>query len=129
MKSKTIINSLIIAFILLIIYFVVGHGYVKFFFSGKDELLKTAAYINELCNTKGSCPTNLDGWEAGMSKSSTILGKGNMVYHVFPSVKDKDNKKSKNYQSYILGYHFIMPHWFEAQGGVGKEVTSGWKSH
>ena len=56
MKMKTVVNTLIVSSIILTLYFFVGHGFVKFYFSGKKEILQTAAFINDLCNASGSCP-------------------------------------------------------------------------
>ncbi|MFX1298406.1 MAG: hypothetical protein ACFFD2_26570, partial [Promethearchaeota archaeon] len=63
MKMKTVVNTLIIGSILLILYLFVGHGFVKFYFGGKKEILQTAALINDLCNSNGFCPLILEGWE------------------------------------------------------------------
>lgn len=123
MKMKTVVNTLIIGSIVLIFYFFVGHNFVKFYFGGRTELLETAEYINKLCNACGSCPTTLDGWE----KSNRNLFKGNMIYIVDPGGEIKDSVERKKNQTFILAYRFFMPdNWFEARGGVGKEVTSGW---
>lgn len=128
MKIKTIANSLIIGTILLIIYLFVGHDFVRFYFGGKTEILEAGESINRLCNTNGSCPKTLEGWKLRGSGSGT-LHKGNMMYYVTPGGGNKDGDKGKEPQEFILVYRFFLPdHWFEVQGGVGKKVTSGWKS-
>jgi hypothetical protein len=125
MKVKTAVNTLIVASILLIFYFFVGHGFVKFYTGGKTELLETAAYINKLCNANGSCPTTLEGWQKSHSEST--LTKGRMLYYVNPEEEIKGSGERKKNQTFKLVYRFFMPdNWFEARGGVGKEVTSGW---
>ena len=128
MKMKTLINTLIIASILLILYFFVGHDFVKFFFGGKTEILEAAEHINKLCNANGSCPKTLEGWQVRGSGSKRLF-KGNMIYFVTPGAGSKDSGKSEKYQDFRLVYRFFLPDdWFEAQVGVGKKVTSGWES-
>ncbi len=128
MKKKTVLNTLIIGSILLILYSFLGHDFVKFYFGGKTEILEAAAHINKLCNANGSCPTTLKGWQVWRSGSETLF-KDNMLYFVTPGERSKDSDKSKKHQTFRLVYRFFMPdHWFEVQSGVGKKVTSGWKS-
>jgi hypothetical protein len=128
MKKKTVLNTLIIGSIFLILYFFVGHDFVKFYFGGKTKILEAAAHINKLCNANGSCPTTLEGWQVWKDGSETLF-KDNMLYFVKPDEESKDNDKNKEYRSFRLAYRFFMPdHWFEAQGGVDRQVTSGWKS-
>lgn len=125
MKIK---NVLIIGSILLILYFFVGHDFVKFFFSGKTKILEAAAHINKLCNANGSCPLTLEGWQVRGSGSERLF-KDNMIYFVTPGAGSKDSGKINKHQEFRLVYRFFLPDdWFEAQGGVGKKVTSGWKS-
>jgi len=127
MKVKTILNGLIIGAILLIVYFVAGHNYVKFYFGGQTDLRQAATNFNKLCNADGSCPTALEGWST-QGITGDRLFRDNMVY--IPDPGDKaDDTKANAPRSFRLVYGFFMPdHWFEAQGGVGKQVTSGWKS-
>jgi len=128
MKKKTVVNTLIIGSILLILYFFVGHDFVKFSFGGKTEILEAGAHINKLCNSNGSCPKTLEGWQVWRSGSETLF-KDNMLYFVAPGGGSKDSGKSKKHQEFRLVYRFNLPdHWFEVQGGVGKKVTSGWKT-
>lgn len=125
---KNVVNTLIVGAILLIVYTFVGHDFVKFYFGGETELRQAAANINKLCNDNGSCPTTPDGWQRWGSGSEELF-KDNMLYFVTPGEVEKDNEKSKKHQEFRLVYRFFMPSkWFEAQGGVGREVTSGWKS-
>lgn len=121
---KTIVNTLIIGSILLILYFFIGHGFVKFYFGGKKEILQTAALINNLCNESGSCPLMLENWEAENGK----LRKGRILYITTPIPGNENNEKSLKPQSFRLIYvmNFPTDDWFEVQGGVGKKVTSGW---
>lgn len=128
MKKKSVLNILIIGSVLLILYFFVGHGFVKFYVGGKAEILNTAAEINKQCNANGACPTSLEGWRVRRDEP-LMLSKGNMLYFVTTDKEDKDNDKGMKNQSFKLVYHFFMPDdWFEVQGGVGKQVISGWKS-
>ncbi len=126
---KKIMNILIGGFILLILYFFAGHDFVKFYSGGQAEIIETAAHINELCDTNGSCPTTLEGfqkWDSGSGE----LSKGNMLYFVTPGEGGKDDDKGIKHKEFRLIYRFFMPDkWFEVQGGVGKNLTSGWKSH
>ncbi len=128
MKKKTIVNTLIIGSILLILYFFVGHDFVKFYFGGKTEILEAGAHINKLCNANRSCPKTPEGWQAWRSESEALF-KENMIDFVTPGEGSKDNGKRKKHQEFRLVYRFFLPDdWFEVQGGVGKKVTSGWKS-
>jgi hypothetical protein len=125
---KTLINVLIIGSILGILYTFAGHDYVKFYFGGKVEILELAASINKLCNTNGSCPEVLADWQA-VSRGRVGLRKGSMFY--YPATRDGNEKSanSNKYSEFTLVYSFFLPdHWFEAQGGVGKNVTSGWQN-
>jgi len=122
------INYLIVGSILVLFYAIAGHSYVKFYISGKAELLDLATSINQLCNTNKSCPEILKGWQAS-SGSSGNLRKGNMYY--FPVTREGTEKTADNkkYYEFTLVYGFFAPdHWFEVKGGVGRNVTSGWKN-
>jgi hypothetical protein len=113
---------------LAILYTFAGHNYVKFYFGGKADFLELAASINQLCNSNRSCPQVLEGWQAS-SGGRDGLRKGSMLY--FPAAREGDEKSanSNEYSEFTLIYSFFLPdHWFEAQGGVGKSVTSGWKN-
>jgi len=128
MKKKTVVNTLIIGFILVILYIFLGHDFVKFFFGGKTQMLETAKHINKLCNANGLCPELLEGWQARGS-GSKMLFKDNMIYFLTTGVGEKDSGKAKKHQEFRLVYRFFLPdHWFEVKGGFGKRVTSGWKS-
>jgi len=128
MKMKTVLNTLIIGSLFLILYFFAGHDFVKFYFGGKTEILQAAAHINKLCSADESSPTTLKGWQVWRSGRET-LSKDNMLYFVTPGKGSKGSDKSKRHQTFRLVYRFFMPdHWFEVQGGVGKNVASGWKS-
>ena len=125
MNKKTVLNTLIVGSIILILYVFVGHNFVKFYTGGKTNIIAAGAQINKLCNTNGACPTTMSGWQPSFSNSD-MLYKDNMVYFVS---SDEGADKGKKYQTFRLGYSFIMPDdWFEVQGGVGKPVTSNWKS-
>lgn len=128
MRIKTILNWLIIGAILLIIYSVAGHGYVKFYFGGKADLIEAASNFNKICSANGSCPTAFEGWNKRGRVSDTLF-KDNMVYFPATGEETGDSVKDKAPQSFRLVYGFFMPdHWFEVQGGVGKQISSGWKS-
>lgn len=126
MKLKTAVNTVIISSILLMLYLFIGHGFVEFYFSGKKEILRTGALINNLCNANGSCPLMLESWEGANGR----LRKGQMLYMPTPLPGSENNKKSLKPQSFRLIYVMTFPpdDWFEVQGGVGKKVTSGWTS-
>lgn len=127
MKKKTVVNILIIGSILLIFYPFLGHDFVKFYCGGKTEILEAGAHINKLCNASGSCPKIIEGWQVWISGSETLF-KDNMMYYVTPGGGSRDNDNSKKNQEFKLVYRFFMPDsWFEVQGGVGKQVTSGWR--
>ena len=121
---KTVVNTLIISSILLFLYLFIGHGFVEFYFGGKNEILQAAARINRLCNDHGSCPLVIEGWEGENGK----LRKSRMLYVATPTPGRENNEKSLNPQSFRLIYVMTFPpdDWFEVQGGVGKTVTSGW---
>lgn len=128
MKTKTLVNTLIAGSIFLILYYLAGHDYVKFYFGGETEILETAVQINNKCNTNGSCPATLEGWQAVGSRSN-MLRKNGMLYIAISGKESKDRDKSVDYDAFKLIYSFFAPdHWFEVQGGVGKSVTSGWKN-
>jgi len=124
MKIKTVVNTLIISSILLTLYLFIGHGFVRFYFNGKNEILQTAAFINDLCNASGSCPLILENWEGENGR----LRKGPMLYIAAPVPGSENNEKSLKSQSFRLIYvmNFLPDDWFEVQGGVGKKITSGW---
>ena len=124
MKIKTVVNTLIISSIFLTLYLFIGHGFVKFYFNGKKEILQTAAFINDLCNASGSCPLILENWEGENGR----LRKGLMLYIAAPVPGSENNEKSLKSQSFRLIYvmNFLPDDWFEVQGGVGKKITSGW---
>lgn len=124
MKMKTVVNTLIISSILLILYIFVGHDFVEFYFGGKKDILQTAAHINDQCNANGSCPLTLENWsgEKGRLKS------GRKMYITIPDPVNENNENSLKPKSFRLIYVMTFPpdDWFEVQGGVGKNVTSGW---
>ena len=60
---KTILNTIIVAAIVLLLYSIVGHDFVKFYLGGQAEMLETAANINKLCNDVDACPTQMEGWQ------------------------------------------------------------------
>lgn len=122
MKKKA--NILIISAILLILYYFVGHDFVLFYGGGKAEMFETATRINAQCNDNGACPPALVGWQSSWNGKQP-LSKGNMMYYTAPL----EGEAEKSHQSFRLIFHFAMPdHWFEVQGGVGREVTGGWQS-
>lgn len=124
MKAKAVRNSLIAGSILLALYVLVGQGFVEYVFNGKDEIIKTADHINNLCNANGSCPLTLDGWTGENGR----LRKGQMLYIATQNQTNKNDGMGDKPQSFKLIYVMAFPQddWFEAQGGVGKNVTSGW---
>jgi hypothetical protein len=124
MKLKKTVNLLIVGFILLIVYTFVGQDFVSFYFGGKTDLVETATRINQLCNANGACPTTLDGWQPRHS-GRPMLSKGKLLY-ILPS---GEGPAAGEPQSFRLVYSFFMPdHWFEARGGVGRQVTADWQS-
>lgn len=126
MKIKYVINTIIIVFIILIFYIFIGFNFVDLYFGGKTELIEAAEYINMLCKTNGSCPLTIEGWQGDKDGP---LRKGKMLYFVVPGKESRDSKESVKPQSFRLIYTMTFPdHWFEARGGVGKQVTSGWTS-
>ena len=128
MKIKTIINTLIVGSIFLIIYFFAGHDFVRFYFGGKTEIHETAEHINRLCNANGSCPETLEGWQI-RGEGSGMMFKGNMIYFITQAEGSKAGDQSKKHQEFKLVYRFFLPdHWYEARGGVGMKVSSGWES-
>jgi hypothetical protein len=128
MKIRTVLNALIVGFMLLLAYYFVGHDFVKFYLGGKAELLGVAAQINSECNAAGSCPTELAGWRA-WNDDGLPLFKDNMLYFASAGEGTDEPEENGRYPAFKLIYRFFPPdHWFEAQGGVGKTVTSGWQS-
>lgn len=124
MKATTIINVLIIGSICLILYFFMGRNYVNF---NETEILETAASINKQCNENGACPETLEGWKIWRSGEKTLIKNG-MLYYISSGDGDKGADKSKDRNAFRLVYGLGLDDWFEAQGGVGKKVTSGMRS-
>ena len=125
MKIK---NILIICSFLLILYFLIGHGFIKFYLGGKTEILKAAEQINKHCNTNGSCPVSLEEWQAQTNGSERLLN-DNIHYFVTSEKGINGGDMKKNSQTFTLIYGFFIPdHWFEVQGGVGMTVTSSWNN-
>lgn len=124
MKMKTVVKILTIGSILFTVCLFIGQGIVEFYLSGKKEMLQTAALVNNLCNDHGSCPLLLASWEGENGR----LRKGRMLYMTTPIPGSEKNEKSLKPQSFKMIYVMAFPpdDWFEVQGGVGKEVTSGW---
>jgi hypothetical protein len=124
MKAKPIVTTLIISSLLFIVYLFIGHGFVEFYFGGKKEILQTAALINNLCHTNGSCPLVLESWQGENGR----LRKGRMLYITAPLPGSENTEKSLKPQLFRLIYVMTFPseEWVEVQGGVGKKVTSGW---
>ena len=124
MKMKTVVKTLTIGSVLFMLCLFIGQGIVEFYFSGKKEMLQTAALVNNLCNDNGSCPLLLESWEGENGR----LRKGRMLYMTTPIHGSEKNEKSLKPQSFKMIYVMALPpdDWFEVQGGVGKEVTSGW---
>lgn len=120
MKKKI----LIISSILILLFIFIGQGFVAFYLGGKEEILKTAAIINNLCNASNSCPVALEGWHGENGK----LRKGQMLYMTTPIPGSGNNETNLQPQSFRLIYVMSFPtdDWFEVQGGVGKKITSGW---
>ena len=121
---KTVVKTLTIGSVLFMLCLFIGQGIVEFYFSGKKEMLQTAALVNNLCNDNGSCPLLLESWEGENGR----LRKGRMLYMTTPIHGSEKNEKSLKPQSFKMIYVMAFPpdDWFEVQGGVGKEVTSGW---
>jgi hypothetical protein len=78
---------LMIVAALLALYVFVGHDLVRFYASGKAEILEAGNQISVLCNAHGACPTTLEGWEP--SAAGTRLAKGSMRYYVDPGEESK----------------------------------------
>ena len=121
---KTVVKTLTIGSVLFMLCLFIGQGIVEFYFSGKKEMLQMAALVNNLCNDNGSCPLLLESWEGENGR----LRKGRMLYMTTPIHGSEKNEKSLKPQSFKMIYVMAFPpdDWFEVQGGVGKEVTSGW---
>ncbi len=120
---KTILNTIIIGAIVLLLYSIVGHDFVKFYLGGQAEILETAANINKLCNDAGTCPAQLEGWQP--QGDGGMLSNGNLLYLPLPI---DGNDKGKTHQAFKLIYRFFLPEWFEVQGGVNRELTTEWIS-
>lgn len=128
MKFTKAGNILIIASVVMLAYLFVGNGFTEFYFGGKTEMLEVAKRVNKLCNDNGSCPASLEGWQARGSKAVPLVN-GNMLYFVIADENSSHGAKSKEYKGFRLIYSFFMPDdWFEVEGGVGKPISSGWKS-
>lgn len=128
MKTRSVLNGLIVGTIVLILYAFAGHDFVKFHLGGKSEMVAEAKSINALCNAQGSCPASLDAWQAS-STGGEALFKGNMVYFVTTEEGPADSEQGRQRQRFRLVYRFFMPDsWFEVRGGVGMQVTSGWSN-
>ena len=126
-KTRTFLNALILGSMLIIVYAVVLHGYVKFYLGGKSEINAAGEHINRLCHANAACPTALEGWQIPRTGSAT-LSRHNMLYFV-ESGKEDLNRDTVRSDTFRLVYPFFAPdHWYEIQGGVDRAVTSGWKS-
>ena len=125
---KKPINYLIISCVLAILYTFIGHSYVKFYFGGKADFLDLAASINNLCNTNKTCPKVLEGWQA-LSERKGNLRKGNILYYPTSGEGAEESTVNEVFHEFTMVYGFFTPdHWFEANGGVGRKITSGWKN-
>jgi len=124
MKKKTVVKTLTMGSILLLFCLFMGQGIVEFYFSGKKELLQTAALINDLCNANGSCPLMLESWDGENGR----LRKGRMLYMTTPVPGSENDGKRLKPQTFRLIYVMAFPpdDWYEVHGGVGKKVISGW---
>lgn len=123
MKRK--LNIFMIGSIFLLIFAFVGQEFLVFYSGGKSEMLEAGERINKLCNDNGACPASIEGWQK--SYLGAYLTKGNMRYYANLGKETKDGGKGENNQTFKMVYSFFMPDdWFEVQGGVGKQVTSGW---
>jgi len=119
-------NIVIIVFIFLIFYFTVGFNFAEFYFGGKDAILNAGEKINKLCNDNGACPQEINGWQ---EKGQGRLGKDKMLYLIPISNSNKNSENNIKPQTFRIVYTMTIPdNWFEVQGGVGKQVTSSWKS-
>lgn len=128
MKTRSLINGLIVALIVLILYAIAGHDFVKFYFGGKSEMVAEAHSLNALCNAQGACPVVLDSWHAGGTRGGALF-KGNLAYFVISGEGPAGGGQSTERQGFRLVYRFFMPDsWYEVQGGVGRQITSGWRS-
>jgi len=126
MKKKPLFKALSVGVIVAILYYFVGHDFMTFYVGGKTELLATAAQINERCNADGACPAALEGWTP-LGSRADVLSRDNMLYFVTAGETDAAGDQSKANQGFKLVYRFFMPDdWFEAGGGVGRTLTSGW---
>lgn len=123
MKIK---NIVIIGSIFLIFYAMVGSQLVNFYFWGKKSILSTGEEINNLCNEQGVCPKKLIGWH---EERAGLLRKDSMLYF-YSTDKDSEVKDDNlGPQTFRIVYEMpLTDNWFEVQGGVGKEITSGWES-
>ena len=120
MSKNGIKNSIVVGAVLLVLYLFAGHDFVKFYLGGKAELLEAAAQIDGQCDADGACPTTLPGWHAW--GDGRALAQGSMLYFV-------DVVEAGRPQRFRLVYRFFMPDdWFEAEGGVNRPVSAGWKS-
>lgn len=126
MKKKPLLKALSFGVIVAILYYFVGHDFMTFYVGGKTELLATAAQINERCNADGACPAALEGWTP-LGSRADVLSRDNMLYFVTAGETDAAGDQSKANQGFKLVYRFFMPDdWFEARGGIGRTLTSGW---
>ncbi|MCF8178189.1 MAG: hypothetical protein K9J74_06740 [Sulfuritalea sp.] len=126
MKKDSLLKALGSGAIVATLYYFAGHDFTIFYAGGKTELLATAAQINERCNAEGACPAVLAGWGPLGSRSDALF-RGNMLYFVTAGEPNSASDQSKANQEFRLVYSFFMPDdWFEARGGVGKTLTSGW---
>lgn len=128
MKMRSVLNGLIVGAIALVLYAFAGHDFVKFYLGGKSEMVASAMQINMQCNAQRACPTTLEQWQVRGTGGATLF-KGNMLYFVTPGEGGAESEQGMGHQGFRLVYRFFMPDsWFEVQGGVGRQVTSGWKS-
>lgn len=126
MKKLSLPKILIAIVILAILYHFVGQDFLTFYTGGKTELLATAAQINQRCNADGACPGALEGWKPLYGRADA-LSRGKMLYFFMAGETNAGGGQSQANRNFKLVYQFFMPDdWFEAKGGVGQTVTSGW---
>lgn len=123
MKTK---NLIVIGGILVILYVMIGSDFVGFYFGGKDAILNTGENINRICNNNGACPQEIDGW---VEVRQGMLRKDKMLYYFPAPDNDERGDAGPKPQTFRIVYSMNIPdHWFEVQGGIGKQLTSGWES-
>ena len=116
MTRKAVLNTVLIGLLALVAYYFAGHGCVRFYLSGRAQLLEIAEPINQRCNAESSCPTTLAGWQASAG-TSVMLSTDDMLYFAsaLPAVMTKAGleitRHSGRYTAFFCRIRGYLKNW------------------